>query len=173
MKYAKVKYKGAEEKISRFGTVQTGQELELTEAEYECVREDERYEFIEWKKEKLPARNPVGRAINVTLGTTETSPHKEPEAPSEASRVGQDLDGDGIPDHLDPDADGDGIVDADQEGAELEDAEEYENLKVKELQAEVEVRNELLGEDDQIVPASQKKADLIAALEQNDADEAE
>ena len=53
------------------------------------------------------------------------------------------------------------------EAAEAE--EDYSELTVKELKAEIEVRNEML--EVKIDPASSKKRDLIAALEQNDADE--
>ena len=87
MKYAQVKYKGAEDKIGTHGTVKTGQMLKLTEEEYDCVRDDDRYEFKKWEKVKLPPRNPVGRARHTTLGTTETSGASEDQA--SASRVSQ------------------------------------------------------------------------------------
>jgi len=44
----------------------------------------------------------------------------------------------------------------------------YIGLTVAELQAQIDTRNAELHEDDQITPASRVKADLIAALEQDD-----
>lgn len=65
---------------------------------------------------------------------------------------------------------------ADEEtGSDPEDEEvDYNDFSVDELKAEIAARNEERDEDDQIeVDSKAKKADLIAALEAADAEEAE
>jgi len=47
--------------------------------------------------------------------------------------------------------------------------ETYEDWNVAGLKAEIRARNEQMDEDDQIEPASERKVDLIAALEADDA----
>lgn len=150
MKYAQVVYKGADDRIGRFGTVKTGETITLTESEYDCVREDARYKFEAWvaAEEEIvqPAQtNTESYADARSVGTESKS--------SEPSRVAQVV--------ADEDEDED-------EGG--EEVESYDELTVKELKAEIEARNALLDEDDQIVPASNKKTDLIAALEESDED---
>lgn len=56
-----------------------------------------------------------------------------------------------------------------REGHAIEPAAKLADLKVDELRAEVERRNEGRDEADQIVPEGTKKADLVAALEADDA----
>jgi hypothetical protein len=48
------------------------------------------------------------------------------------------------------------------------DGQAYSDMKVADLEAEIASRNEDREEDDQIQPASGRKADLIAALEADD-----
>jgi hypothetical protein len=149
MKYAQVIYKGATDKIGRFNTVETGQTLTLTESEYECVREDARYEFVEWVKVDLPKVQPaLAQSPSYSL---DRSPVNEDPIKREASRVSQD------------------IIREDDDDDTVED---YSKLTVKELVAEIKARNELLDDEEQIVPASQKKKDLISALEENDENDA-
>lgn len=57
---------------------------------------------------------------------------------------------------------------SDDTDEEAEDEVNYEDLKVAELKAEIELRNEDREDDDKIVPESDKKVDLIAALEADD-----
>lgn len=57
-----------------------------------------------------------------------------------------------------------------EEDSDDEDEESYESLTVAELKELIETRNEERDEDDQIEPAGTKKADLIAALEADDAE---
>lgn len=56
---------------------------------------------------------------------------------------------------------------ADTEGE--EGSADYSKLKVADLQAEIDARNEGRAEEGQIVPDGDKKADLVAALEADDA----
>jgi len=156
MKYAQVVYKGADDRIGRFGTVKTGDTITLTESEYDCVREDSRYEFKQWVDAE--ARN-VKPAQTDTENTRDARSEGTPSEPSEPSRVTQDVE-EGIE-----------VVRVDEDEDEDEGGEEiesYDELTVKELNAEIDARNELLDEEDQIVPDGKKKADLIAALEAND-----
>jgi hypothetical protein len=153
MKYAQVVYKGADDRIGRFGTVKNGQTITLTESEYDCVREDDRYNFEEWvqaeERNVKPAGTNTEKVADARSGGTVWEP-------SEASRVAQEVD-------VDKNEDAD--VDAEEE------IESYEELTVKQLKAEIDARNALLDEEDQIVPDGTKKADLVDALEANDADE--
>ena len=148
MKYAQVVYKGADDRIGRFGTVKNGDTITLTESEYDCVREDGRYKFEQWVDAE--ARN-VKPAQTNTESTKDARSEGTVSKPSEPSRVTQD----------------DDAVEVEVE-ADGEEIESYDELSVKELKAEIDARNALLDEEDQIVPDGAKKADLIAALEADD-----
>jgi len=148
MKYAQVVYKGADDRIGRFGTVKTGDTITLTESEYDCVREDGRYKFEQWVDAE--ARN-VKPAQTNTESTKDARSEGTVSKSSEPSRVTQD----------------DDAVEVEVE-ADGEEIESYDELSVKELKAEIDARNALLDEEDQIVPDGAKKADLIAALEADD-----
>lgn len=64
--------------------------------------------------------------------------------------------------------DGDEPESDDQNEEDGEEEIDYNDLKVDELNAEIDARNEEKDEDEQIVPESSKKADLIAALVADD-----
>lgn len=60
-----------------------------------------------------------------------------------------------------------------EEAEEAEEPEDYSGWVKKDLEAEIERRNAERDEDDQIVPDTDKNADLIAALIADDADDEE
>jgi len=153
MTYYKCKFAGKPRNEGRFGAVKKGDELLLTKEEYDCVAEDNDFEFIEEVQENLPERILGNPTSPYTDGSRSPSNLSDP---SEPSRVGQDLDGDGIPD--------------DEEGEEDEPSMTYEDMKKDELIEEIEERNEGRDEEDQI-STSGKKDELIARLEEDDDDE--
>jgi hypothetical protein len=187
MQYAICKYNGKSERIGRFGIVSTGQNISLTPSEYRSVKENPEFTFIEYSDDELP-RGPMAHA----QGPDPTSPGVPPkkgegkaDAGAPGARTVAEALNAGVPlgQKLDL-GDSTGKADApvgEEPGAEWEEAElpyvgeglsDYSSLKVDELRAEIEIRNEDREGEALIVPASmRRKADLIAALEADDAGE--
>lgn len=145
-------YKGTPRNEGRFGNVTTGQELLLTHHEYKCVAEDPDFEFVEevtFERKPVPS-NPSGPSTDPKSPGT-------PGAQKEAGRV------DGSSGVSTPPA----VEDEDEDEDEDEEV-AYTSLKKDELLAEVAERNE--GREEALqLPTAGTKADLIAALEADDA----
>lgn len=192
MQYAIVTYKGNPERIGRFGVVQTDQQISLTQSEYDSLREDPLFVFQSFSDDPLPR----GAMLHAS-GPPETSPGvKSSEGGKGAHSVGgvtvADAVNAGIPLEGGNPTDAEPSDEVDEEPVQEEPVQEeptdeeeeeedttdeggegltdYGTLTVAELKAEIEIRNEDREDGrDPITPASNKKADLIAALSADDA----
>ena len=176
MKFARVEYKGADDRIGRFKEVKTGDEILLTPSEYDCVKDDPRYEFKEWDTVEGEKEKKVQKPTRASRSNSVTSP--DPKSPvtvddeiSEASRVGQDqVEESEVKEEV---KDVEVAVEEQTEEVFSEGEDDYEDYTVSQLKDEVKIRNELIEEEDGefIVPESQRKSDLIAALRRYDDEE--